>query len=46
MLAEQLHDVYDKSDDTDNKDLKGKVKGKDKKDDREIEVCETRLHEF
>lgn len=46
MLAEQLHDVYKISDDMNNKDIKGKLKGDGNKEDKESEVHGTLHHRF
>lgn len=46
MLSGQLHDICEKSDDADNKDVKGKGRWEEKKEDEESEVRETRHHSF
>lgn len=46
MLTGQFHDIYEKSDDADNKDVKGKEKQWDKEGDKESEVRGTRCHGF
>lgn len=43
---EQLHNVYDKSDNMNNKNFKGKVKGEEEEDDREREFRRTHRHGF
>lgn len=46
MLVVQLHDVYEKSDDAGNNDIKGKTKGEDKEEDKESEVHRTCRYGF